>query len=631
MNTIPNLFQNTGAEGLPVPSYTVRGFAASVLTNNRPESFSRGVGQRDQSFIESIEVLRGPSSILLGPVLPGGAINQVTKSPEAEAFVDVRGRAGSYDFIRSELDANSGSLFGSHALRGRITVAYESQGSPQAVTDSDLFAIRPVVEFDMSERTRLQVAVAYTEREAVPSSLFPVNSDGTVPEQITDETFFGVPSRREGEDLYFDGEVQHEFSDNLKLVVRGSYQDTTFSAENSSGGLNDFGFEPGDTDVFILNGRETYDEQVTYGDVQITGNFSAFDQRQDWVIGGTYQKTESLVSFGSGADVGVVDITDPNPTVFPPQNFDYPVVPFFDFSNELRSLYAEANIRPIEKLTVVTGVRYDEVTSTNIFPSYGISEAGIKNDDVTFRVGGSYAFTDGFNGYISYAESFIPQDGGRRDESVVSPETATNYEAGLKGKLFDSRVRIGAAIFSLTRQNVATPDPTNNPALDEFFVVSTGEQRHRGIELSAAINLIEGLTIDAAYGYVDIEVTKSNDTTPGNRVGDRGVGTNPDQNYSLFATYKMPAGRLSGLSVGAGVRGISKVEASSFEVVYPGYDLVDALVTYKFDQGPELQLNVLNLLNEEYRTDLGYNIGDVGGGHLFGLPRGAYLSVEHRF
>jgi hypothetical protein len=50
LQTIPNLFQNTGAEGLPVPSYTVRGFAASVLTNNRPESFSRGVGQRDQSL-----------------------------------------------------------------------------------------------------------------------------------------------------------------------------------------------------------------------------------------------------------------------------------------------------------------------------------------------------------------------------------------------------------------------------------------------------------------------------------------------------------------------------------------------------------------------------------------------------
>ncbi len=627
LETIPNVVRRQ-TQLLPTGgSYFIRGLYATVLTNNRPENDSRGAGRRDMSHIEQIEVVKGPASILLGPVIPGGVINQVTKSPQENDFLNLAVRGGSYGTYRLEADANTGSLLGSDVLSARLTLAYEDQQSPQDPEKTETFSVRPVLEANFSDRTRAQASVAYTRRDSVPGSSFPANSDGSIPDTFNAKTFLGVPAKQVGDDVYADIELQHEFLDDLKLVMRGSYQDSNFDYQSSQGGENYVGgrgFGPGDTLAYVYYSHGYRDSQVLYGDIQLVGGFNAFGQRQNWVIGASAQRTKFDSQWAFGGLLGVADINDLDSAVFGLPDFSAPLSPYSNRKDHLYSVYAETNIRPTDGLTIVAGVRYDDYEVTN-----RVTGISTPTDDITFRIGASYALVAGLNAYVSYAESFIPQNGTTRSGDPIDPEKATNYEIGLKGGLWDNRLTLTAAVFSLTRRNVATADPNNVPG-QPAYVVATGEQKHEGFEIGADLAVTPALKLDLAYGYVDAEVTEVINANIGQGVGDP-VELVPSHTFSAFGSYAVQAGPLEGLRLGLGARSISKRPAPRFGLEYEGYTLVDAMASYPISEKISVQLNVLNLLNEKYRESVGYANGTPATGHRFGNPRTAFVTARARF
>ncbi len=626
LETLPNVALRQTSHLPTAGQYLVRGLNGTVLTDNRPENDSRGAGRRDSVHIERIEVLKGPTSILLGPVVPGGAINQVTKTPTSENFVRVMARVGSYDTYRAEFDANAGNLFGTDMISARVTAAYENQGSPQKPVEAEMFTIRPIVEVNFSPRTRLQASLTYSERKSVPWSSFPVNSDGTVPAQFDETTFIGVPTVQEGRDTTISGELQHEFLDNLKLVARGAYQNTDFDYQSSHDGTNTGGFSgPADTGVSVSASKGFRDTDIHFGDVQLVGHFNLFGQRQDWVIGGTLQETKFDSYWGSAGALGTVPLADLPTFVFPVPNFDITLNPFVDTKSKLKSGYGEVTLRPIDRLTIVAGMRYDKYELNNLATGQITQSA----DDVTGRIGASYEITDGLNAYVSYAESFIPQSGRMRNGDFIDPESAVNYEAGLKGRLWDGRLRFSAAAFSLTRQNVATADPANVPG-QPAYVIATGEQKHEGFEASVGVTPTPGFDLDLAYGHVNTKITKVINAAIGQNIGDPAALT-PKNTFSAYASYSIQSGPLASLRFGLGVRGISKRPAPRYGIAYEGYTLVDASISYPVSESFSLQLNVLNLLDEEYRDTVGAAEGNPGSGHRFGNPRTAYVTARMQF
>jgi outer membrane receptor protein involved in Fe transport len=238
------------------------------------------------------------------------------------------------------------------------------------------------------------------------------------------------------------------------------------------------GFQPGDTIAGVNYSMGYRDTTVEYGDVQLVGSFDALGQRHDVVVGATRQKTTFDSYYAYGGLLGNVDINNIGAATYVTPNFNLVLNPFSRTSNVLVSYYAEATLRPVDRLTIVAGVRHDDFEVTN-----RVSRVKTPTDDVTVRVGGSFELLEGFNAYASYAESFIPQNGLMRNGNVIDPETATNYEVGVKGALLDNRVNVTAAMFWLTRQNVATADPANVPG-QPAYVVPTGEQEHNGYEVN---------------------------------------------------------------------------------------------------------------------------------------------------
>lgn len=621
-------------------SFLVRGFDADILINNRPEASSRGFGRRDSSAIERYEVLKGPASISLGPVLPGGIINAVAKLPQqGETFSDAELRVNNFGTTRGEFDINAGNLLGSDIVGGRLTLAYENSEFENNIENREFFTIRPVISLDFSSRTRAYISLAYKDFNATPNLNFAIFQDGTIPTSFATDTFFGpfdgVGS--EGDDLLVDAEVQHSFLDNLKLTVRGSIQDTNLDYANTQGLYNynfdegAFGIAPSNPVGNFYSSTGSFDEAVDYLDVQLAwSNLRvARENGLDVVLGATLQETDGLSTFFFDGFNGIFDVLDFDPSTIPtPVNTGEPT-PFFDFTTTTESVYAEAIFRPTNWVTIVGGMRYDDLVNELRDPTSGgddIAEDDFvqitteETDNTSFRLGATFHINDSINLYASFAESFVPQSGVLRSGAPIGPETAESFEIGAKIALSD-RFSLTAAIFDTTRQGVANSDPENTP--EEAFVVAAGEQVHRGAELGFSGQILSGWDINANYGYLDAEFTESFEGLEGLRPTEA-----PDNTFSLVSSYKVQSGALEDLSFGAGVRYIDdRPGATGGTFDFDGYTLVDTFVSYPFTDSVEATLNLNNLTDEVFLESIG-NSGRASGGSSFGEARTLLLTLK---
>ena len=102
----------------------IRGFAVSATMGNIQvlrDGF-HGPSIFDFTNIDRMEIVKGPSSFLYGQVAPGGIVNIITKSPQAQFAATGRASYGSYGEYRLELDV-TGPL--AKRLFYRIATSYE--------------------------------------------------------------------------------------------------------------------------------------------------------------------------------------------------------------------------------------------------------------------------------------------------------------------------------------------------------------------------------------------------------------------------------------------------------------------------------------------------------------------------
>lgn len=230
----------------------------------------------------------------------------------------------------------------------------------------------------------------------------------------------------------------------------------------------------------------------------------------------------------------------------------------------------------------------------------------------------TYEFVPGIAAYANYSQSFSPQwfstDASGRP---VAPEEGVNWEAGVKYSLLDGKISGLISFYELTRENVATD---NLATPDPFDSIVTGEQRARGIEFETAATLAPGLTLTAAYTYIDAEITKDNLYSPGNRL----VAV-PDHALSAWLKYTVQDGPLKGFGVGLGGRYYTSQAAdldNTFD--FPAYGLLDAALYYERDEW-SVQVNLNNLADKRYFT------GVYGDTVQPGLPFNVTASVSWKF
>jgi iron complex outermembrane recepter protein len=197
-----------------------------------------------------------------------------------------------------------------------------------------------------------------------------------------------------------------------------------------------------------------------------------------------------------------------------------------------------------------------------------------RNDQpVSWNVGALYKLLPGVSPYAGVSRSYLTNFNSENTQNGIgAPETALQYEAGVKFNLFNDRLVINTAIFDVSR-NVAAAVTLNG-----IEAVVFDAQRTRGAEIS----------VDAAPTepwHVLANATAQNAVITDNPQGISSVGNHPPgvpaYIANLWTTYKFSVARLPGFMVGGGLNYQSTTYSDITNVnSIPAYVIGNALLAY---------------------------------------------------
>ena len=229
----------------------------------------------------------------------------------------------------------------------------------------------------------------------------------------------------------------------------------------------------------------------------------------------------------------------------------------------------------------------------------------------------------------------VPTVAGGADPCAVAPETARNFEAGVKAGLFANTLQLTAAVFRNERTNYRVP--SNDPALPAGLQVLDGRSRVDGIALGLSGNITPAWTVFANYTYLDGRVLQSlsdRDLAAGiaDPQKDSRLIQTPDHSGSLFTTYKLPFG----LEIGYGLtyQGSfainAPIAANRNQYRADDYLIHRAFVAYTLADRWTLQLNVQNFTDERYLTGVRNNLNTTAGQPTTGIVTGGWATPGDR-
>ncbi|MCP9929080.1 TonB-dependent siderophore receptor [Cyanobium sp. CH-040] len=592
---------DNGGRGLSVfgPGFLIRGF------ENRGGIFREGVeafslGPLSTADLERIEVLRGPASVLYGRGEPGGIINLVSKRPLSEPFYSVSAGAGSFESYDGALDL-SGPITNDRSLRYRLNISYRDFGSFRNKVDGDELLVSPIITWDITPNTSLDLYGQYTRsRETIDEGLV-VGSRGII--NLPRDRFFGEEFSEFSQDQFTLGyRLKHETGDRLTLRHSLSYQE--YSPERYAPLFDSLDESTGQLERLAYFAGGIY--QRFFTNAEAVARFNTGSVSHQVLLGVEYRNTREKPEFQFSNLYDPINIFDP---VYSRTPFDIKPEFFRDDTIKTLGIYLQDQIDILPNLKLLAGVRYDIADQFRTTRDIGEPRDEFKQTDSAFspRFGIVYQPIEPVSLYASYTTSFQPSFGASRnlDDSTFDPEFGRQFEVGLKWDISD-RLTFTTALFDIRRQNVQTPDPD-----DPEFTVQTGEVTSRGLELGLGGEILPGWNITANYSLLDAFVSEDNSIPVGNSLANV-----PDNQFSLWSTYRFQEGSLEGLGFGLGLFYVSQRAGNSDNsFTLPSYFRADAALFYQRNNW-RAQLNVENLFNTRYFTSSDQFLGVTPGAPL---------------
>jgi iron complex outermembrane receptor protein len=591
----------TGAD-LRMTGAVIRGFSdGSSYYKDGLRQFSAGTyGSWNDEIdeLESIEVIKGPASVLFGQGRPGGVINVVSKKPEADHVNSVGLSYGRYH--RTQLTADLGG-----ALDERGDVLYrlnlkgrDSDGRTVGSRD-DRISIAPSLRWNLSGQTQLTLLGSYSRERGTPKSWWP--SLFTYPQikQLSPKLTAGDPAfdrfDRDTQSLGY--EFSHQTASGWQLTqnLRYSRIDIDYRHIYAMDVLAD-GHSISRANL----------AQRTKGTALAIDNRAQKDLR--WgalqhrlAFGLDHSKYKERGGMGFGWNVPDLDLNAP---VYG-QSVEMPEME--DSSSDLRQtgIYT-LNQLQWNRWTANLSLRHDQARTTQ----NSTTQPRMKDSATTGSAGVLYQFDSGWAPYASYATSFDPATGLKFDGSAFLPRRGKQYEVGVKYQPPGSSTLITASVFDLRQTNVTTPDP-DHPR----FSIQTGEVRATGMELEARVGLTRELSSLLSYTWLDPRTTQS--TRPAEV--DRQTMQTSRHMASVWLDYRPRA--VPGLMLAGGLRYKGRspynVAADGSLNVNDAFTVADLAVAYETPKY-RVALNINNLFNKTYY-----------GGIFRGVDREANVSIRY--
>lgn len=325
------------------------------------------------------------------------------------------------------------------------------------------------------------------------------------------------------------------------------------------------------------------------------------------------------------------------------------------------SAYAFDSIALLPSLILNLGLRYDHFTS-KVTPGLAAGATQTftleRTDDLfNWQAGLVFKPTKNTSLYASYATAATPPNSllgeGQEPNSLGTTNTTAalqlldslkvektkSYEVGAKASIFDEQLALSVAAFQTDTDNARATGPDNT-------VQFIGKRRIRGVELNFNGNVTKWLSIFGGYTYLDPKIVDGGYTAltapaitqtvggvtttiqaakvvlvPSVNTGRQATQT-AKNSFTLWADLKP----VTGFSIGGGAfysgrqfggyqdnrsatqnaAGVVTVNPATkvLSRTIPGYWRFDARIAYKVNEHVDLSVNVNNITNETYFTQV---------------------------
>lgn len=618
---VPGITISAGEGGQIGDNINLRGFSAR--TDVYLDGFrDRGQYSRDTFFVEAVEVLKGPASMLFGRGSTGGVINQVSKTPSLRERHEFGATIGTDDYYRATADLNQ-PLSDTSAMR--IAVMGQDLQSTRDEVYARGYGIAPALRLGIGTPTEITLSALVQKSDELPDYGFPMVTaagPGTIatPARAPHDRFYGYGDDHFDQDVTtFGATIQHKLSAALTLRTRTQYARSSIAASPTPLGALSFADGSAGTPTQSTP-LEDIDAQRQDRDREVEDT-ALFNQTDLVATFATGPVAHTLLG---GVEIGVDEFANDRYLWTPTSldvNLGHPVAGPRPGARTLQTVsrtsadtvavYVNDQAKLGEHWTLVGGLRWDHFRATGSVVGYNpdgtlatpVAQPPDHTDRMlSTRAGVLFQPDEAQSYYVSYGTSFNPSaeavtqsSGSTAANAGLDPEKNRSVEAGAKLDLLDGALSLTGAVFRIEKTNARTQ---SDPGLSTLAL--EGEVRLDGVEVGLVGRLTPNWQAMAGYTWLDSEIVRSNTLGSGNNAGLSEQGkrfqNTPEHQATLWTTYVF----LRDFEAGAGLVWSSDRPVNNFESAFiDGYTRADATLAWhqrRFD----LRLNLQNATDEEY-------------------------------
>lgn len=611
--------------------FEIRGLNAQIYQDGFSDGDQLGGLSHSLNGVERIEVLEGPGSSLFGSGPPGGTINIIHYLPSPTLHYGAALQGGSFGTV-----TGSGYLTGPSTIPGlnyRLDATISRSQGFRDLRSHD-YEFRPSAEWHIGNHT-IDLAIDLRRVEETPDSYGIIYFNGSPLKNVSINAKYSTPFAFARSDIIrptlTDKWVVNDF---LTINNRFSFMHRTLDVLGN-----------GDSTSTKISGGEVIGRQLRQQD-DTTDNFD-YQLEPVWKFAtGSVRHTlltgfeflhQTLTTDRSTADLpNIPDAFAPVPPETSAAGLAFLCDAKHscaddDLSANYFSVYVTDQVDVTDKFKFRVGVRQDWF-DTSLTPQISVPGrfstdgrpllAGVTDsrNDSTFswNVGALYKLTPWLSPYVGVAMSHLANFNSENTQNGIgAPESALEYEAGLRFTFLQDRLVMNTAVFDVMRDNVATL-----VTIGGVETVVFDSQRTRGGEISVDAAITDRWHVLANAVAQDAAVT--NNPQGVSSVGNHPQGV-PAYMANVWTTYEFPIAGVHGFHVGAGMNYQSKSYSDITNVnSIPASVIFNAVFGYE-GRGWGADVNLHNITNQRYF------IAANAAGAFVGEPFSAFASVHMNF
>jgi catecholate siderophore receptor len=573
--------------------------------------------------LERVEILRGSNALLFGRGGGGGIVNRVAKTASTkDTFTTLNANIDTVANTVVGIDHNV-ALNTDQALR--INAFYEHLDNNRDQYDGERFAINPTYSAELSDVTQLVLSYEYINDDRVVDRGVP--SVDNKPLQGVNKTFFGSPTLNFTtlEAHVLKGLIAHQLSETWSINATLQYADFNKLYQN----LYPVNFDAVQNNVSLDGYKDITERENLILQFNAVGQFDTGSIEHTLLVGAEHGNQDTS---NNRRDTLFADSSDNQITLPFSDPLVIPTVGFTDFVRDtaseviFSSLFIQDEIKLSAHFIIIAGVRYDsfdidvtdEIEASNGSVDGNNGLLGRKDTETSPRLGAIYKPSDDVSFYISLSKSFLPRSGDQflslsLNSQALAPEEFENKEFGIKWNLSDS-LSFTTSVFEVTQENGIVTDPSNP---ENAIITGT---KTKGIEIQLVGYVTEQWQINAGYSHLNSDETGR--VVDGN-LANRILSQVPENMFTVWNHYQVDEKWALGLGL---IHQSEQYTSLNNTTVLPDFTRVDAAIYYDISATTKVQLNIENLLDEDYFPSA-HNDNNIS----IGEPLNARVSVTYKF